>query len=228
MKNRYMLIILTSIVLGILIGIVIKDYRISHSLYIAKDKLTKMQIKSTDKSIKELKKEVSKLYSDLDNLKETHIDTQQEEMLESLKENLSYTDISSKGMYICIDAKDEKTGNIANIIDYNKVLVNIVNEIKENGGIHIAINEERINQYTEIVLAGNHININSTPVAPPYNIKVIGDMDKLSKYIKDESEYLKSIQLNYPIKVDVKFKESITMKKMNLPNKLKYIEGDEN
>ena len=226
MKNRYMLIILTSVVLGILIGIVIKDYRRSHSLYIAKDKLTKMQIKSTDKSIKELKKEVSKLYTDLDNLKEKHRNTEQEKLILNLKETLSYTDISAKGIYICIDAENERIGNIANIIDYNKVLVNIVNEIKENGGVYIAINEERINQYTEIVLAGSHININSIPIAPPYNITVIGDMDKLSKYIKEESEYLKSIQINYPIKVDMKYEENITMKKMNLPNKLKYIEGE--
>lgn len=184
MKNRYMLIILTSVVLGILIGIVMKDYRRSHR------------------------------------------DTQHEEVILSLKENLSYTDISGKGIYICIDAENEKTGNIANIIDYNKVLVNVVNEIKENGGAYISINEERINQYTEIVLAGNHININSTPIAPPYNIKVIGDMDKLSKYISEESDYLKSIQLNYPINVEIKTEENITMKKMNLPNKLKNIEGE--
>lgn len=224
MKNKYMLIILTITVLGIFIGVVIKDN--SNSSYMSKDKLLKNQIKTVGKSVKSLKKEVNELHKELDNLNEKHRDSKHEQEIKDLKQELSYTDINGKGIYIRIDAENEKIGNIANIVDYNKVLINVINEIKENGGFYISINEERINQYTEIVLAGNHININSTPVAPPYSIKAIGDINKLSKYASYESNYIKSIQLNYPIKVEIKIENNITMKKINLPNKLKYIEGD--
>ena len=63
------------------------------------------------------------------------------------------------------------------MIDYNRILLNIVNDLKANGAKFISINNQRINKYSEIILAGNHININSTPIAQPYNIKVIGDIN---------------------------------------------------
>ncbi|MGL5314532.1 MAG: DUF881 domain-containing protein [Peptostreptococcaceae bacterium] len=226
MKNKYMLIILTSAVLGIFIGLELKEPQIKEDSYISKDRATKNQINITDKSIKNLEKESEKLHKELDNLKEEHTDTESVEELQSLKEILSYTDLEGEGISIKIDALSEEIGNIANFVDYNKILINIVNEVKSNGGRYISINGQRINHYSEIVLAGNHININSMPVAPPYEIKIIGNFEQLSNYMDKGSKYLNSIQVNYPIKVEMKLEKSITMKKMNLPNKLKYIEGE--
>ncbi len=125
-----------------------------------------------------------------------------------------------------VDVVDEKIGNIANLIDYNKILVHIVNELKSEGGEFISINDQRINQYSEIALAGSHININGTPVAQPYVIKVIGDDEKLSDYMEKGSDYLNSIQSKNPIKINLKFDRKINMEKINLPNNIKYIEGE--
>lgn len=226
MKNKYMLIILTSALLGIFIGLGMKEPKVKEGSYISKDRLTKNQIKTTEKSIKSLKKESKELHKELDDLKKEYIDTEGMKEIQSLKENLSYTDIEDKGISIKIDALNEEIGNIANFVDYNKILINIINEVKLNGGKFISINGQRINHYSEIILAGNHINVNSTPIAPPYDIKTIGDFDKLSNYIDKESEYLKSIQINYPIKLEMKIEKSITMKKMNISNKLEHIKGE--
>lgn len=226
MKNKYVLIILMSIISGAFMGISLKDNKVNNNEYISKIKLLKTETKEINKSIKKLDKEKESLEDELDELKDKFADEKSINKINNLKQRLSYTDIKGKGIVIKIDALSEDVGNIANLIDYNKILVNIVNEIKINGGEFISINDQRLNQYSEIVLAGSHININSVPIVQPYEIKVIGDLKKLNKYIEKDSHYIKNIEDNYPIKVEFKVDENISMKKMNVPNKLDYIKGD--
>ncbi len=226
MKNRYMLIILISTILGIFMGMIIREQERKNYMYINKDKSTKKEIYIANKEIKQLNKEKKKVEIELNDLKNKYEDVENINQVEDLKSNLSYTDINGSGIVIKLDAINEDIGNIANLIDYNKILVNLINEVKINGGAFISINGQRMNQYSEIVLAGNHININSVPIAQPYEIKVIGDVDKLYKYVDKESNYLRRIESNYPLKVELKNNENITMNKINVPNKLKYIKGE--
>ncbi|HSQ88777.1 DUF881 domain-containing protein [Romboutsia sp.] len=226
MKNRHVLIILMSAIVGIFVGMMMKEYERKNDMYISKDKYTRKEIYSTNKEIKKLNKEKKKVENELEDLKNKYEDIENIKQVEDLKSNLSYTDISGSGIVIKIDAINEDVGNIANLIDYNKILVNLINEVKVNGGVFISINEQRINQYSEIVLAGSHININSIPIAQPYEIKVIGNTYELYKYVDKESNYLRSIDNNYPIKLNLKVDENINMKRMNLPNKLEYIKGE--
>jgi uncharacterized protein YlxW (UPF0749 family) len=226
MKNRYMLIILTSTILGIFMGMTIREQERKNYMYANKDKPTKKEIHIVNKDIKKLNKEKKNVEIELNDLKNKYEDVENINQVEDLKSNLSYTDISGSGIVIKLDAINEDTGNIANLIDYNKVLVNLINEVKINGGVFISINGQRMNQYSEIVLAGNHININSIPIAQPYEIKVIGYADKLYKYVDKESNYLRRIENNYPLKIELKNDENITMNKINVPNKLKYIKGE--
>lgn len=223
MKKRYVLIILASTILGVLIGSMIKDFQSKKELYISKDDMTKKEMKITKKSIKRLKKDKENLDEEIEFLKEKHMDVNKIKKIENLKEVLSYTDVNGQGIAIKIDALNEEAGNIANSVDYNKILINLLNELKVNGGEFISINEQRINQYSEIVLAGSHININSTPIAQPYEIKVIGDTEKLSLYLNERNNYLKNIIANYPMKVEYSIDEDISMPKIEVPNKLRYI-----
>lgn len=226
MKREYMLIILTSTILGIFMGNMFRDYDKKQNLSTGKYSLTKKEVRAATKSIKSLKHEKENLEDEFESLKNDYEDIDKIKEINKLKEDLSYTDIKGQGIIIRINALNEEIGNIANFVDYNKILINILNEIKINGGKHISINGQRINQYSEIVLAGNHININSLPVAPPYEIKVIGDIDKLSVYIKKGSDYLESIQKNHPLKLELKIDNNISMEKMSVPNKLKYMKGE--
>ncbi len=226
MKRDYMSIILIVFIAGVLIGILIKDYNKEESLYINKDKLIKKEIKSTEKSIKIMNKEKKKIEKEIENLKEENKDSKVVNQVNTLKEVLGYFDVKGSGLIIKIDAVNDEIGNIANYIDYNKILLNIVNEIKVNGGKYISINNQRLNQYSEISLAGSHININSTPIAPPYNINVIGKVDKLTDYINKEDTYLDSIGQNYKLKVETKIEKNITIEKLSIINKLEYMEGE--
>ena len=223
MKNNYMLIILTSILLGLLIGMSSKEYSGTESTYIIKDKATKKEIKQTNKNIKKLYSEKDKLEVEMNKLKLKYEDNSYIKDIDKIKKDLSYTDIEGDGIIIKIDALNDEVGNIASFIDYNKVLINIINDLKKYGSEFISINNQRINQYSEIVLAGSHININSVPVVQPYEIKAIGNINVLSKYDIVESKYIEDNQF---IKFEKNIQNNIYMNKINIPNKLKYIGGE--
>ena len=226
MKRNYMSIIFIVFIVGILIGILAKDYNRQGTTYLNKDKLIKKEIKSTNKSIKVMRKEKKELEKEIESLKSKKQDTKMTNQLDTLKESLGYIDVTGSGLQIKIDSMSDETGNIANFVDYNKILLNIVNDLKLNGAEFIAINNQRMNQYSEISLAGNHININSTPIAPPYNISVIGDIEKLTNYMNKENTYIDSLGNNYQLKVEYKIEENMTIEKMSIINKLEYMEDE--
>ena len=53
-------------------------------------------------------------------------------------------------------------------------LLYIINDLKRGGAEAISINEQRIISTSEIRCVGNTILVNTTRLAPPYHIKVIG------------------------------------------------------
>ncbi|MEG0842830.1 MAG: DUF881 domain-containing protein [Romboutsia sp.] len=227
MKRKSVLIILASTILGIFLGGMIREYNNKNDSYVDKDSLMKKEQKVTYKNIKSLKKAKEKIEKEYETLKSKHEDKEKLKELENIKEMLSYTDIKGKGIVIELDGLNDDVGNIANYIDYNKILINLVNDLKLNGGNYISINNKRINLYSEIVLAGSHININSTPIAPPYEIKCIGDMENLSYvYLDKGNKYIENIQNNYPLKINIKLDQDMELKKITLPNKLKYIKDE--
>lgn len=225
MKRNYVLIILVNLILGIFLGSVISDHNKQKGNYVSKDSLTKKEIKIKHKNVKKLINEKEKLEKEYEKLKKQNEEKEDIDKIDIIKEKLSYTDIKGNGVVIKIDALNEEIGNIANFIDYNKILIKIVNDLKSHGEEYISINDQRINQYSEIILAGNHININSTPIAPPYEIKSIGK-ELSQSYVVELNKYVEAIQKNYPLKIEIKLENNIELKKLNVPNKLKYIEGE--
>lgn len=223
MKKPYMLIILVSVISGIFVGYMIKKDKFEKNSFIVKDEAIYENIEEVNESIKILNKEKERLYKKLNNINETYLSSSEINAIETMKESLSYTDIYGEGIEVVIDAANDEVGNIANLIDYNNILINTVNDLKSKGGKYISINNQRINQYTSIILAGNHININFIPIAPPYNIKVIGDIEKLKDYKTKSNYYIKNLTENYPINITVSEVRNISMNKMEIKNNLAYI-----
>lgn len=91
--------------------------------------------------------------------------------------------MSVKGPGIVITLEGITDENIAYEVEQKRYLINLVNELKVFGAEVISINNHRIVNRSDIVLAGSHINVNATPIAPPYIIKVIGDTQNLKRYI---------------------------------------------
>lgn len=90
MKNNYMLIILTSILLGLLIGMSSKEYSGTESTYIIKDKATKKEIKQTNKNIKKLYNEKDILEVEMNKLKLKYEDNSYIKDIDKLKRFILY------------------------------------------------------------------------------------------------------------------------------------------
>ncbi|WP_176762019.1 DUF881 domain-containing protein [Natronincola ferrireducens] len=89
--------------------------------------------------------------------------------------------VAGPGMIITLASTLDE--NIAMIVEQKRYLINLVNELRMAGAEVISINNHRITSRSEITLAGNHINANMTPMAPPYVIRAIGDIDDFQRYI---------------------------------------------
>ena len=79
--------------------------------------------------------------------------------------------------------------NIAEIMEEKRYLINLINELKVFGAEMLSINNYRIVGRTEIVLAGNHINVNGVSIAQPYIIQAIGDPNSLKRYVKNMDQF---------------------------------------
>lgn len=84
-------------------------------------------------------------------------------------------------------------------------LLKVVNDLYSAGSEAIAINGQRITAISEIRLAGNHINVNATPLSPPYWVVAIGNAAALKSRLEIKGgliEYLNESGIS--VKVQVK------------------------
>ncbi len=102
--------------------------------------------------------------------------------LEKYKIASGVVDVHGPGVIITIDdppPMDNALNDFSMIMANYELLLNLVNKLKDAGSEAISINEHRIIATTEISLAGNHVNINTVPTAPPYIVKAIGNPDTI-------------------------------------------------
>lgn len=97
-------------------------------------------------------------------------------------------DVHGPGVVISLDdplpiAGAEAENNSILIYGTQEYLLKLVNRLKDGGAEAISVNEYRIVATSEISLAGNNININGKPTAPPYTIKAIGNPDTIASAI---------------------------------------------
>ena len=224
MNKEKMSMLLLAAILGILVGIQFKSNfqeklelsyldsqlitEINKAKNINKDLLMKKeiltdQLKTLEKS--KIKDSVSKKYK-------TEVD--------NIKNILSYKDVGGSGIVITIDADEEN--NLGELMEEKKVLINLVNEIRNNGGENIAINNQRIGPYSEISKAGPHININSVPIAQPYEIKVIGDKDYLGKKFNNNNVLIDMLKNEYKLNVEISKSDSILIPRLEREKEFKY------
>lgn len=74
------------------------------------------------------------------------------------------------------------------IIHYDKLL-NIVNDLRSANAEAISINGQRVVASSEIRCVGNVILVNTTRLAPPFEISAIGDTTALERAINSSSSY---------------------------------------
>lgn len=98
------------------------------------------------------------------------------------------------GVIITLESSFDE--NIAELVERKKYLINLINELTMFGAEVISINNHRITARSEVTLAGDHINVNAKPIAPPYIIRGIGDVEGFKRYINFRTVLFELMQLD--------------------------------
>ncbi|HLR34968.1 MAG TPA: DUF881 domain-containing protein [Tissierellales bacterium] len=101
--------------------------------------------------------------------------------LEKYRMLAGYLDMEGTGIVLEINdpPMDVQIGDEYSIVDDLDIILQIVSILNSSEAEAIAINDQRYTSYTEIVRAGDHIEINGVSIGAPIVIKAIGDPDLL-------------------------------------------------
>ncbi len=166
-------------------------------------------INDLEAEIKEQENQIEKIRNDLSTLQNQQVEGELQELqdeLQKVKILSGLTPVSGKGIVITVD--DYSQGLQANpnddpnkyIIHYENLL-NIVSELKVGGAEAISINDQRLITTSEIRCVGNVILVNTTRIAPPFEVRVIGSPKILAEIINNgELEILRTS--NFPVTLE--------------------------
>lgn len=133
-------------------------------------------------------------------------------LLEELKQNkmlLGAEASKGPGIILVFSDGDQNVGESADSIDswlktiHNEDMLKVINGLKLNGAEAIEINGERITSTSEIYCSWAFITVNGKKLPAPFEIKAIGDMEKLQAYANSEFGQVK-IMANRGIKVSIR------------------------
>jgi len=136
-----------------------------------------------------------------------------------------YLPASGPGIIIVLDSNLEK--NIAEVIEGRRYLINLINELKVFGGEVVSINGNRIIGRSEITLAGNHINVHGKPIAPPYVVQAIGNVDSFRRYV-EHGTILFELMASNGITSNIKFSEDVIIPALTKEKPLQFLKTVEN
>ena len=131
--------------------------------------------------------------------------TEQQHQLSQLQIRAGLTALEGPGVIVTLDDnKNILTGDDPNryVIHYENLLF-IVNDLRNAGAEAISINGQRIVVSSEIRCVGNVILINTTRLAPPFEISAIGDPTALAETIEYSSTYQQLLLSGFPVHYQV-------------------------
>ena len=120
--------------------------------------------------------------------------------LQQLQIRAGLTALEGPGIIITVDDnKNILTGDDPNryVIHYENLL-SLVNDLRNAGAEAISINGQRIVVSSEIRCVGNVILINTTRLAPPFELSAIGDPSALAEAIEYSTTYQHLLLSGFP------------------------------
>ena len=190
----------------------IEDNELRDEVLKAKEKYESLyrEYENQEKEIEEIRKTMVESDSSL---------LEKEQQLNENNRLLGYTDIKGDGVVIVLaDNKGVLSESSAIATDVSEYvlhyidLIQVINALKNAGAEAISINDQRIVSTTAIVCIGNVISINGEKVANPFEIKAIGDQEKLYGGITMLGGYVEILQ-KYGLVKSVEKKEDIEIPK---------------
>jgi uncharacterized protein YlxW (UPF0749 family) len=131
---------------------------------------------------------------------------------EGLRMQTGLTPLEGPGIKVTLDdnpkgaeaakTSDVLTYNPENYIIHDKNVLYLVNDLKNAGAEAISINNQRIVSTSNIRCVGTVILVNSTRMAPPYEITAIGDPEQLEQGVLNGQEYNFLKMKDFPIKIE--------------------------
>ncbi|MDN5344294.1 MAG: hypothetical protein PWQ18_405, partial [Clostridia bacterium] len=99
------------------------------------------------------------------------------------------------------EKSSQATYNPENFIIHDKNVLYLVNELRAAGAEAIAVNGQRIVTNSDIRCVGTVIMVNSTRLAPPYEVQAIGNPDTLLAAVEKSVDFSLLKSRDFPVKV---------------------------
>ena len=146
--------------------------------------------------------------------------------LEKYKIAAGVVDVKGPGVVVTVDdpiPTEEFTSEYSVIMLRYELLLSLVNKLKDAGAEAISINGQRIIATTEISLAGDNVNINTVPTAPPYIIKAIGNPDTIESTITIRFGIIEQMK-NYGLRINISKQDEVKVPRYSGIIKYRYAE----
>ncbi|MHB1128256.1 MAG: DUF881 domain-containing protein [Bacillota bacterium] len=160
--------------------------------------------------------QIGQLRDSIDSYQEQH--TSGQNPIKALQEEYSrmkllggLEEVQGPGIVITLD--DNEAGALAakktnpdtykadNFLIHDKDVLYMVNELKVAGAEALSVNNLRIYNYSEIRCVGPVILVNTTRLAPPFEIKAIGNPAKLEQAVLDGELFPSLKSRDFPVKL---------------------------
>ncbi|MGB5823278.1 MAG: DUF881 domain-containing protein [Proteocatella sp.] len=216
-----------SLLLGILIIIQIES-PIQYNIYtssvsreiVSQINREKSELNDLEKKLNSLNRQYGKFQEMYEN-ENMGLTGEEKDIYYNYRTTVGLEKLSGEGIIVKMESLDTK--NIAFDTETNRILLKLVNDIKKVGGEAISINNQRITANSEIILAGNHINVNNVPISQPYEVRAIGNEKTLYRYFIEEDYLLKSLERTLGIKTEITKSRRITIPALSVQKDLEYI-----
>ena len=205
-------------------------------LYVSARVISDLQttIESEHKEIENVGRLIEEAAAELEELKKFETaEADDTGFKEKLEQELAYyrmlsgaVDARGEGVSVTID---DGTRPLYAGEDPNNVLVHdadlliIVNELKSAGAEVIAINGQRIVNFTEIACSGYTVRINDQFFARPFRIEAIGDSKRMAAVLVAAEGY-GALLKDYGLTFEVEIKEDILIEKIGHSTVYRYME----
>ena len=146
--------------------------------------------------------------------------------LEKYKMAAGVVDVQGSGVIVTVDdpiPTEEFSDAYSVIMLRYELLLSLVNKMKDAGAEAISINGQRIIATTEISLAGDNVNINTVPTAPPYIIKAIGNPETIESTLTIRFGIIEQMK-SYGLRIDIKQKDLVEVPRYSGIIKYRYAE----
>jgi uncharacterized protein YlxW (UPF0749 family) len=165
----------------------------------------------------------SKLYSDLNNLKEEYYkinsklekyensDEKKYKVLEEIQKEVDYnnlilgkSDVEGQGVTITLDDGIENFGEYTTMAQlvHEGDIAQVINDLKNAGAEAVSVNGRRVVYNNDVLCNGPSIQINGITIIAPFYISAIGNQDVLYDYLTIEQSYIRLLKLG-AVKVNI-------------------------